>query len=201
MLDRHLRPGIERRIAVSARRLHGRHVSAQQITFTGLACGLLGAVAIAWGMPWLGLGLFLLNRLADGFDGAVARLEGATDRGGYLDIVADFLVYAAIPLAFAVADPARNALAAAFLLAAFLANGVAFLAFAILAEKRGLETRAQGQKSFYFLAGLAEGFETIAAFALMCIFPTWVAIIAMGFAMMCIVSAVARMMTAWRALG
>jgi phosphatidylglycerophosphate synthase len=201
MLDQRLRPWIDRRTATGARWLRNRGVTADRITLSGLALGLLGAAAIALGQPLLGLALFLLNRLGDGLDGAAARMDCATDRGGYLDIVADFLVYAAVPLAFAVADPARNALTAAVLLAAFIANGVAFLAFAVLAEKRGLETRTQGPKSFYFLAGLAEGFETIVAFALMCIFPEWFAMIAMSFAGLCFVSAVARIAMAWRVLG
>jgi hypothetical protein len=38
----------------------------------------------------------------------------------------DFMFYASIPLAFALSDPARNALAAATLIASFLANGGAF---------------------------------------------------------------------------
>ena len=35
-----------------------------------------------------------------------------------------------------------------------------------MAEKRGLETNTQGYKNFFYIAGLAEGTETIAFFAL-----------------------------------
>ena len=143
--------------------------------------------------------MFVLNRFADGLDGAVARRTVATDRGGFLDIVCDFLIYAAMPLAFAVADPGRNALAAAALLASFMASGVTFLAFAILAAKRGLETSAQGRKSIYYLAGLAEGFETIVVLLAMCAWPEWFAQLAYGFAVVCGVSAVARIGMAMRA--
>jgi hypothetical protein len=45
-------------------------------------------------------------------------------------------------LAFAVADPARNALPAAALLAAFVCTGSSFLAFAVMAERRGLREDA-----------------------------------------------------------
>lgn len=58
-----------------------------------------------------------LSRLCDALDGAVARQGQPTDAGGFLDITLDFLFYASIPLAFAVADPGANALAAAVLLA------------------------------------------------------------------------------------
>ena len=98
----------------------------------------------------------------------------------------DFLVYAAIPLGFAVADPAGNGLAAATLLASFMASGATFLAFAATAAKRKLTTSAQGEKSMYYLAGLAaEGFETILALMAMCIWPSYFAVIAYSFAAIC----------------
>ncbi len=60
-------------------------------------------------------GLFFIaaSRLADGLDGELARVTAPTDRGAFLDITLDFLFYASVPLAFAWADPAANALAAA----------------------------------------------------------------------------------------
>ncbi len=200
MFDGRLRPLVDATTASMARWLHRRGAGAQSVTLATFALGLCGAVAIALGAPVLGLALLLINRIGDGVDGAVARIEGPTDRGGYFDIVLDFVIYGAVPLAFAVADPARNALAAAFLLAAFLANGVAFLAFAIMAQKRALETHAQGPKAFYFIAGLAEGTETIVAFVLMCLFPEAFAMIAFGFALLCAVSAAARIAWAWKVL-
>ena len=80
-------------------------------------------------------------RFGDGLDGAIARATAPTDRGGFLDISLDFIVYAAIPLAFAIYDPAQNALSAAILLASFLANGGAFLAFARLGRTGGASSR------------------------------------------------------------
>ena len=53
----------------------------------------------------LAVTLLLLNRLLDGLDGAVARAAGGTDLGGFLDITMDFLIYSAIPFAFALSDP------------------------------------------------------------------------------------------------
>ncbi len=113
----------------------------------------------------------LASRLADGLDGAVARASQRTDFGGYLDITADFLFYGAIPLAFVLADPAGNGAAGAFLLASFYFNGASFLGFAILAAKRGLESRERGLKSFFFSGGLLEGTETILFFVLLCLYP------------------------------
>jgi hypothetical protein len=83
-------------------------------------------------------------------------------------------------------------LPAAALLAAIVVNGAAFLGFSALAARRGLESASQGQKSIYFLAGLAEGAETIAVYALMCAVPGWFPVLAWMFAALCGVSGVAR---------
>ena len=199
MLDARLRPLIDPPLARLAALLVARGISADQVTMAAFATGMGAALAIAFGAPLAGLVLILAGRLGDGLDGAVARRTCKTDRGGYLDIVLDFVFYAAVPLAFAVADPA-NALAAAFLLASFLANGSAFLAFAVMAEKRGLHTAAQGDKSLFYAMGLVEGTETIAFFCLFCLVPWWFPWLATAMALACLVSATARIVAAYRAL-
>ena len=95
------------------------------------------------------------------------------------------------------ADPLTS-LPAAVLLFAFLANGSAFLAFAATAERLGLSTQAQGAKSLYYVAGLAEGAETILVFALFCLLPDWFGPLAYGFAALCLLSAGARIALAAR---
>src|SRR5262249_1670469 len=101
MLDATLRQWIDRPIALAGRKLAFAGIGADNVSVLGLAFGIASALAIALGHFWIGLTLFLLNRLADGLDGAVARATTRTDRGGFLDITFDFLVYGAIPLAFA----------------------------------------------------------------------------------------------------
>ena len=149
MLDPIFRPLIHPPLDAAGRWLAGMGLSANQVTVAGLGLGLAAAIAIALGAFAIGLSMFLLSRLADGLDGAVARATTPTDQGGFLDIALDFFVYAAIPLAFAVYDPSNNALSAALLLASFLANGSVFLAFAILAEKRALVSDFRNSRSFY----------------------------------------------------
>ena len=178
-----------------------RGVSADAVTFAGFVLGMAGAISIVFGQFALAVGLILLGRLSDGLDGAVARATRKTDFGGYLDIVLDFIFYGSVPLAFAILDPDRNALAAATLLAAYFANGSAFLALAIMAERRGIETTAQGQKSLYYAAGLAEGAETIVVMILFCVVPDYFTAIAYVYAAVCTVSAGARILLARRMLG
>ena len=172
-------------------------VSADQVTFAGLILGLACAAAIAVGADWLALALLALSRICDGLDGAVARAGTISDRGGFLDIVFDFIFYGAVPLAFALRDPDANAIAATVLLFTFYVNGASFLAFAAVAAKRGMTTQMRGVKSIYFTAGLAEGSETIIAFALMIAFAQHFPLIAYFFAGLTLMSAIARIALAY----
>jgi phosphatidylglycerophosphate synthase len=201
MLDRAaialLKPGIDR----LARMLVAARIGADAITLAGFAIGLAGALAIAFGTPLPGLVLILASRLADGLDGAVARLTRPTDRGAFLDIALDFVFYASIPLAFAVHDPQANALAAAVLLAAFIGTGSSFLAFAVLAERRGLASSDYPNKGFFYLGGLTEATETLACFVAMCLWPAQFALLSYLFAGACALTTVARIAGGWRAFG
>ncbi len=192
MLDRHLRPLIDRTLAGVARLSARAGVKPDALTAAGLGLGLLAALSVAFGWFWPALLLFAASRLMDGLDGAVARLSPAGPLGGYLDIMADFAIYAALPLGFAAFDPESNALPAAFLLAAFFVNGASFLGFAVLAEKRGLESRANGEKAHYHATGLIEGSETIAFFLAVCLWPAGFAWLALLFALLVLATA------AWR---
>ena len=78
MLDAKLRPLIDPPLNAVGGVLAKAGVSANLLTFVGLAIGLGGAAAIAHGHLWAGLALIVLNRLADGLDGAVARAAGPT---------------------------------------------------------------------------------------------------------------------------
>jgi phosphatidylglycerophosphate synthase len=201
MLDRFLLPLLRPALERGARALVQRGVGADAVTWGSFALGLGAAAAIALQAWWAGLGLMLASRLADGLDGAVARLTQPTDRGAFLDITLDFLFYASIPLAFAVADPARNALPAAVLLAAFVGTGSTFLAFAVLAERRGLTASAYPTKGVFYLGGLTEATETLAVFGAMCLWPQAFAWLAYGFAALCAVTTATRLAAGWKAFG
>jgi len=174
-------------------------LTADGVTVGGLIVGLSVIPALASQAYAVALVLVVLNRLADGLDGAIARVRGPSDRGGYLDIVCDFLFYGAVPMGFALADPAQNALPAVFLLFAFVGTGSSFLTFAILAAKRGITTEARGKKSIFYLGGLTEGAETIGLFLLVCLFPDAFPIAAWIFGGLCWVTTLTRMREAWNA--
>ena len=199
MFDRHLIPLIRRPLAALATPLCRAGVSANQISLTGFAIGMLALPLLAFGLYQLALVAILLNRLLDGLDGAVARQTAITDCGGFLDITLDFIFYAAVVLGFALSAPA-NALPAATLLFAFMGTGSSFLAFAIMAGKRGIESPVYRHKSLYYLGGLTEGSETIALFVLMCLWPAAFAPLAYGFALLCLITTLTRLWSGYHSL-
>lgn len=200
MLDNQMRKLIDPPLNRIGGWLASKGITANGVTLIGFGIGMLAALAIMFQFYLLGLILLLASRLADGLDGAVARASAPTDLGGFLDITLDFFFYGAIPMAFAIANPEANALAAAILLAGFYATGSSFLAFAIMAEKRNITTTSKGIKSLFYIGGLAEGTETIAVFVAFCLFPNWFAWIAYVFAAICFVTAANRVVIGWMSL-
>ncbi len=199
MLDRAattlIKPAIDRLAGMLAR----LGLGADLMTLLGFSIGMGAAVLIATQQFLAGGVAILLSRLCDGLDGAIARRTQTTDAGGFLDIALDFVFYASIPLAFALADPQRNALAAALLLAAFCGTMSSFLAFAVIAAKRKMTQLSWPDKSLYFLGGLTEATETLACFIAMCIWPQHFALLAGVFAAMCAVTTFTRIWWGWRA--
>ena len=175
-------------------------VRADQVSITGFVVGVSALPLLATEHYLWALALILSNRLLDGLDGQVARLTRATDRGAFLDIALDFMFYALIPLGFAFADSTANALAAAVLLAAFIGTGSSFLAFSLIAEKRGLHAKNFPSKGIYYLGGLTEGAETIALFVAFCLWPDLFSPLAYGFAFACALTILSRWLQGWRML-
>lgn len=163
------------------------------VTLAGFAAGLGAAVALAFTADGAALALLVVNRVLDGLDGAVARHTGSSDWGGYLDIVCDFIVYSAIVFGFAVGRP-EAALPAAFLVFSFVGTGTTFLAHAVFAAKRGLDTRRRGRKSLYYIGGLTEGTETAVALGAICLWPQHFPWIAWAFGAACWITTGARIL-------
>ncbi|MCC3304392.1 CDP-alcohol phosphatidyltransferase family protein [Sneathiella sp. HT1-7] len=200
MFDAALRNIIDPPLNAIGTRIAAIGVSANAVTVFGFLLGLLAVPLIAIEQYGAALILILMNRLFDGLDGAVARHSLLTDFGGYLDIICDFIFYSAVVFGFALAS-SENALYAAFLIFSFMGTASTFLTYAIMAEKHGISTDIQGRKSLYYLGGLAEGGETIAAMLLMCIFPNYFMIVALVFGSMCWVTTITRIYAAWLTFG
>ena len=195
MLDAPLRrlvdPALNRVAAVLAK----GGIGANALTLFGAAIGLGVAVAISQSSFGLALALVIANRVIDGLDGAVARINGPTEFGGYLDSLADYLFYVSVPVAFGFASPA-NQMAALLLVASFTLTAVSFLAFAAIAARKGADEGAHGPKAFIYSTGLMEGGETIVFFILFCLLPIHFPTIASGFAALCLLTVAHRVLIA-----
>ncbi|MUJ37051.1 CDP-alcohol phosphatidyltransferase family protein [Aliivibrio fischeri] len=172
-------------LAQSAKLINKLEITANQTTLFGFILGCLAFPALIAEQYLLALVFIVLNRICDGLDGALARIQGITDAGGFLDISLDFLFYSLIPFGFVLANPDQNAIAGAFLIFSFVGTGSSFLAFAIMASKQGIDNPVYKHKSLYYMSGLTEGTETIACFIAFCLFPTHFAIIAYVFGAAC----------------
>ncbi len=186
-----------------ASRLVRLGVHANIVTLIGFGIGLSVIPALAVQEYGFAIAAILLNRMADGLDGPMARqqtgkLKGS-DFGSVLDIVCDFIFYAAVPLGFALGDPAL-ALWSALLLFAFIGTGSSFLAFAIMADRHNLSLdkpeKSYGFKGFHYLGGLTEGSETVGVFIACCLWPEYFAWFAGGFSLACLLTTLSRMYTA-----
>ncbi|WP_449556242.1 CDP-alcohol phosphatidyltransferase family protein [Huaxiibacter chinensis] len=200
MFDRHLHPRIKPLLNSVAAAVDRPGITPDRLTLLGFALGALALPLLASGHYTAALVAILLNRLLDGLDGALARRRGLTDAGGFLDIALDFLFYALVPFGFALAAPVENALAAAWLLFAFIGTGSSFLAFAALASRHNIENPGYAHKSFYYLGGLTEGTETILLFVLCCLFPAHFALFAWTFGALCWLTTTTRIWSGYQTL-
>ncbi|WP_038174460.1 CDP-alcohol phosphatidyltransferase family protein [Vibrio pacinii] len=185
MLDRVSIKLIRAPLALTAKGLNRLGATANQTTLFGFALGVCAFPAVVTEHYLVALLFIVLNRICDGLDGALARIQGITDAGGFLDICLDFLFYSLIPFGFALANPEQNAVASAFLIFSFIGTGCSFLAFAVMAGKRGIENPVYKNKSLYYMSGLTEGTETIGCFVFFCLFPHHFALIAYLFGAAC----------------
>lgn len=198
MFDTAIRARLAPATNAAARRVARAGIGADALTAAAFAAGAGACIAAAYSAWTPALVLWLASRLLDGLDGAVARLTQATERGGYLDLVGDFAVYAGFVVAVAVSVPAAR-LACVALLFAYYVSGSAFLAFSSVAERRRL--RVGDERSLRFVGGLAEGFETIVVYVAICLAPGHAGPIAWGFAGLVSITALQRIVAAVRMLG
>jgi len=203
MLDLRLRPLKERLLEPAAARL-ARRVSANAISATALVITLGAAVLAAAGQPIAAVGAWLIGRLLDGLDGPVARHRGAaSDFGGYLDMVADTIGYAAVPIGVALGIDERSAwIAVSVLLGTFFINTISWSYLSAVLEKRGAGASTTGEMTTITMPpALVEGTETIVLFSLFIVFPQWATWLFAAMAALVAVNIVQRLAWAQRHLG
>lgn len=200
MLDKTTIKWIRAPLNIAASTLHKKGVKANQITLMGFLLGTFVLPSLAFEQYVLGLCFLLLNRIFDGLDGALARIQGPTDAGGFLDITLDFIFYSLVPFGFVLAAPQENAVAGAFLIFSFVGTGSSFLAFSALACKNGIKDPVYKNKSLYYITGLTEGTETLLCFVLMCLLPGHFSVISYVFGVLCWVTTMSRIYNGFQSL-
>ena len=154
------------------------------VTFAGFFFGLCCFYFIINSLFLLAIIFLFLNRLFDGLDGAIARLNGETDIGAFYDIILDFIFYSLFPIAFIFLD-LNYSYSICFLLLSFVATQTTFLASAWIIEKNKISISDGHKKSFFYSGGITEGFETIICFTLMLLFHEFIDYIAYIFGVLC----------------
>ncbi len=200
MLDAWIRPRIDPPLNKMGRLLAQRGVHPNTLTILGFLIGISTIPLIAYGYFLPAFFALILNRLLDGLDGAVARAKSLSDLGGFLDIVSDFIVYSSIPFAFVLYD-ATYGVWSSFLIFSFMGATSSFLAYAIMSAKQEKKPCAKrGLKSFHYLGGISEGFETFLALAIVCLFPWSFPTVALIYGAMCWLTTLGRIGEAYKTL-
>lgn len=199
MFDTPLRNAKDRVATPIAQRMS--NVSPAAITLIALVFGLLSALFAVQSMYLWGLVFWMINRALDGLDGLLARLHGKQgDFGGYLDILFDFVTYAAIPIGFVLGSPSEERyLTLAFMLGVFYVNSASWLYLAAILEKRNAGD-PDTATTILMPAGLIGGFETFIAYFLFFLFPSYIIPLFLGFAILILITILQRLIWAHREL-
>lgn len=147
------------------------HLPPWVFTLGGGVMGVGTAVLLSQQHYLWGFLCWFLNRLFDGMDGTLARLQKSqSDLGGYLDILLDFVVYALIPIGLVIGQPSPTAyLSLVILLATYYVNAASWMYLSAILEKR--HHQAQNLTTVTMPAGIIGGTETIIFYTLFILFP------------------------------
>jgi phosphatidylglycerophosphate synthase len=172
-------------------------VSPMYISILALVVGLLATYTAYKHQYIWALALWLLNRILDGLDGLIARLHDTqSDFGGYMDILTDFVIYAALPIGLVVGSPSSERyLALALMLASFYVNTASWMYLAAILEKRAAHD-PDTQTTIVMPAGIIGGFETIIAYGIFLLFPAFITTLFSIFAALVFITTIQRLIWA-----
>ncbi len=201
MLDHRLR--VYKDIVLQPLAAYTENVSPNLITVLAALVGVAAAGAASISAYGLALGLWLVNRILDGLDGMVARrCDRQSDFGGYLDIVLDFAVYAAVPIGLYFGAPSNsNGIGVIILLGSFYINSASWLYLSAILEKRQAGAGERGELTAVTMPpGLIGGTETILFYAAFLIWPGQIAWLFIAMASLVMITIGQRLRWAYRNL-
>ena len=199
MFDRQIQKYTQKPLQYIAK-LFLKFISPNHMTLIGFSFGVLMCFSIIIDQYLIAIIFLFLNRLADGLDGTMARLQTPTPLGGYLDIVLDFLIYSGFVLSFGVTEQ-NNTLTSMILLFCYIGTGSTFLAkAAILPSLTNQNLNEEIPKSFHYAVGLVEGTETIVFMVLCLLFPNLFIYFSFIFIILCLITIVFRIIVCYKEL-
>jgi phosphatidylglycerophosphate synthase len=199
MFDRQIQKYTQKPLQYIAK-LFLKFISPNHMTLIGFSFGLLMCLSIIIDQYLMAIFFLFLNRLSDGLDGTMARLQNPTPLGGYLDIVLDFLIYGGFVLSFGITEQ-NNALLSMVLLFCYIGTGSTFLAkAAILPSLTNQNLKEEIPKSFHYAVGLVEGTETIVFMVLCLLFPNLFIYFSFIFIILCLITIVFRIIVCYKEL-
>ena len=195
MFDTYLRNTKDRIAEPIARRMV--RISPNTISIIGVVFGITSALFAARSLYLWGLAFWLINRALDGLDGLLARLHHKQDDfGGYLDILLDFVAYAAIPLGFGLAAASQSIyLALAGLLSIYYLNTASWMYLAAILEKRAAHD-PEIATTIVMPAGLVGGFETVVFYSLFFLLPQYLLLFFIVFSALIFITVIQRLIWA-----
>ena len=199
MFDRQIQKYTQKPLQYIAK-LFLKFISPNHMTLIGFSFGVLMCFSIIIDQYLIAIIFLFLNRLSDGLDGTMARLQTPTPLGGYLDIVLDFLIYGGFVLSFGITEQ-NNTFLSMILLFCYIGTGSTFLAkAAILPSLTNQNLNEEIPKSFHYAVGLVEGTETIIFMFLCLLFPGLFIYLASIFALLCLITIVFRIIVFYKEL-
>ncbi len=199
MFDRQIQKHTQRPLQYIAK-LFLKFISPNQMTLIGFSFGVLMCLSIIIDQYLIAIIFLFLNRLSDGLDGAMARLQTPTPLGGYLDIVLDFLIYGGFVLSFGITEE-NNTFLSMILLFCYIGTGSTFLAkAAILPSLTNQNLNEEIPKSFHYAVGLIEGTETIIFMFFCLLLPSLFTYLASIFILLCLITIVFRIIVFYKEL-
>jgi len=199
MFDSYLRNVKDRVGEPIARRVN--FLSPNLVSILGVLVALLSAYLGSQQIYFWGLAFWLLSRALDGLDGLLARLHNTqSDFGGYLDIILDFVAYAAVPLGFGLGAASQSVyVALAVLLSSFYVNSASWMFLAAILEKRAARD-PETTTTIVMPVGLVGALESITIFSLFFVLPQYIFWIFIIFSALVFLTVIQRLIWAYKTL-
>ena len=199
MFDRQIQKYTQKPLEYIAK-LFLKFISPNHMTLIGFSFGVLMCLSIIIDQYLIAIIFLFFNRLSDGLDGVMARLQTPTPLGGYLDIVLDLLIYGGFVLSFGITEQ-NNTFLSMILLFCYIGTGSTFLAkAAILPSLTNQSSNEEITKSFHYAVGLIEGTETIIFMVLCLLFPSLFIYFSSIFILLCVITTIFRIIVFYKEL-